>query len=72
MTVSALVCFPHVLILKDKKNALRRATECIMTISSLIDPALVSDSSGVAGRIGYDFQAHVAAALNILCLLTLV
>lgn len=33
-----------------------------MKLSSLVDPALASDSGGVAGRIGYDFQAHVAAA----------
>lgn len=33
-----------------------------MTLSSLIDPVLASNSGGVAGRIGYDFQAHVAAA----------
>lgn len=25
-----------------------------------MDPALASDSGGVAGRVGYDFQAHVA------------
>jgi hypothetical protein len=30
-------------------------------LSSLVDPSLASDSGGVAGRIGYDFQAHVAA-----------
>ncbi|MBY6067668.1 DUF1837 domain-containing protein [Leisingera aquaemixtae] len=32
-----------------------------MTLFSLIDPINVSDSGGVAGRVGYDFQAHVAA-----------
>lgn len=31
------------------------------TLSSLVDPALANDAGGVAGRIGYDFQAHVAA-----------
>lgn len=30
-------------------------------LSSLVDPTLASDAGGVAGRIGYDFQAHVAA-----------
>lgn len=33
-----------------------------MTLSSLVDPAHASDSGGVAGRIGYDYQAHVAAS----------
>lgn len=33
-----------------------------MTLSSLVDPAHASDSGGVAGRIGYDYQSHVAAA----------
>lgn len=32
-----------------------------MRLQSLVDPANTSDAGGVAGRVGYDYQAHVAA-----------
>lgn len=32
-----------------------------MTLQSLIELAAASDAGGVAGRVGYDYQAHVAA-----------